>query len=143
MVRFFCVLIGAYNIFILTRLWALASHYFLKPIQVYIPPIGVIFILVLFIFMIVQSVNIIIFKQSSVKIQIVLSSIDPFLRIYAIIMMYSSYPEKFGSLFGLIIVYIIAVSIDIAVILFLRMNIVKSAFANAEEERRVKFSKKT
>ena len=142
MLRFLFVLIGAYNFFLLTRAWTIAIGYIFRPIKDFVPNIGLIIFLAFAVFMIIQSISIIILRKNAIKIQIIIFCIDPFIRLYLIVMLYFSLPEKLPSVPVMIVGYLITLLIDICAILFLRSRSAKKLLDNAEEQRNIKFNQK-
>jgi hypothetical protein len=142
MVRFFCVLIGIYNFMLLMRVWALSSHYFLKPIQNIFSPIGPIFVIVMVVFFIVHSIRLILFYEMNRKIQMIISAIDPFLRIFVFVMIIITRPEMQPTYLNITLSLLIFIALDAFVIFYLRLKTTKTIFSKAEEWRKEKFIKK-
>jgi hypothetical protein len=141
-IRFLFVLIGAYNLFLLTKAWSIALGFLLRPITDLVPNLGIMFALVFVAFMIIQSISIIILRKNSIKIQIIIFCIDPFIRLYPFITLYFSKSEKLPSASIIIVGYLITIIIDICAIVFLRSKSAKRLLVKTEEQRNIKFNEK-
>jgi hypothetical protein len=146
MVRFICILIGAYNLFILPKVWALASFYLFDILPSAFDKLGVVLYLLFIIFLIVHSIRLIIFKISSIKIQYILCSLDPIIRIISSILFINSPHEIDIPITNIIISQVIFIAIDIFLIFYLRSKKVNDVFEHAvlwqEEKYRQKLMKK-
>lgn len=144
MYKFICVLIGIYNFLVLLKVWTLASHYFFKPVGRGAFSIGLIFLIALVIFFIVHSIKFIMLYETNRKIQILLSAIDPFLRIFILAMFYitKGKPLSFTpiEIYGFILVFCF-IALDIGVIIFLYLKNTRRKFEEAEKLRHEKFIK--
>ena len=128
MIRVVYILIGIFNVFVIFKAWALPLHFILKPIQDIFPPIGAISVIGLFIFLLIQSTMLILYKKSAIKIQIALCLIDPFFRIFTLFKGISQFPDsKYIPM--IIAVCVVLILIDIAIIFYLRSEKNKKIFA--------------
>jgi len=145
MVRFIFILIGIFNLFIFPFGLAMPFHYLLKPVRDILPAIDIILIIALYVFLLFHSIRLIIFKRKSLKIQVILSSIDPFSRIFIIVWFFTSYINKTISTFTLIAFPFLYIAFDIFVIFYLRrsktLEVIKDAEAWREEKERRKLMK--
>jgi len=128
MQRLILILIGIFNIFSHFKMWMLPLHFILKPIQAHIfPPIGIISVGILFIFLLIQSIQLALFKKKAIRIQFLICIIDPFIRIFTAYKGINQFhesqyiPEIYLIVFGFII-------IDIVIIFFLNSAKTKQAF---------------
>ena len=116
-------------------MWALPLHYILKPIQQNIfPPIGIISVCVLFVFLLIQSVRLVLYKKDAILIQTVLCIIDPFFRIFSLFKALKQFPDSkyFWVIILSVVVYII---IDLIIIIFLNSKKNKMIFGIIEVEQ--------
>ena len=141
MVRFLVVLIGAYNFFLLSRVWAIALATLIRPITDSVPNAIIIISLIYGVFFIIQSISLIMFKITSIKIQIIIFCVDPFIRLYSTVTLYSLYPKKFSMSIA-VIGFLIFMAIDISFIFFLKSKKVKNFAIFIEEQRNIKFNEK-
>lgn len=146
MVRFICILIGAYNLFILPKVWALASFYLFDILPSIFDKLGIVLYVLFIIFLIVHSIRLIIFKIYSLKTQYILCSLDPIIRVISSVLFINSPHEIAIPIANIIISQVIFIAVDIFIIFYLRTKKVTDVFAHAvlwkEEIYRQKLMKK-
>jgi hypothetical protein len=141
-VRFFVVLIGLYNFFLLSRVWAVAIGNLIRPLINFVPNSLMVIALIFGVFFIIQSISLILLRITSIKIQIIIFCIDPLLRLYSMVTIYSLYPEKNFSVPLIAIGFVIFMAIDIFAIFFLKSKSVKRLATYIEEQRNIKLHEK-
>ena len=117
--RIVYILIGIFNLFIISKAWALPLHYILKPIQNVFPPIGAIIIIGIFIFLLFHSIRLILYKKDAIKVQIALCIIDPLFRLFSLFIGINQFPDS-KHLPLIITISVVYIAIDIAIIFYLR-----------------------
>ena len=142
MVRFIFILIGAYNFFILLRVWALASNYLGRILPNSLLTFNTVLYFLFAVFVIIHSIRLIMLKKHSMLIQTVLCSIDPFIRIITTTLVIKSSNEMVIPVTNVLITQMIFIIIDICIIFYLRSNNVKKALKHAEVWKEEKFRKK-
>lgn len=121
MIRIIYILIGLFNIFVMSKAWALPLHYILKPIQNIFPPIGAISIIGLFIFLIVHSIMLILYKIPAIRIQTILCIIDPFFRVFTLLKGIKQFPDS-KYIPAIIFISVVYILIDLSIIYFMRSS---------------------
>lgn len=150
MIKILSILIGIFNVFGIGRSWIAGIIFLFGLLGEVIPEniatiLGVILIVVTMLFFIIQSFRLILYFESSRKIQILICVIDILLKIIftGLIVTSNLIPiPKSISPPVIIIGLIVVLCIDSIVIFFLQKKNVKEAFNIAEENREQKFRMK-
>jgi hypothetical protein len=137
MVRFLCIVFGLYNIFILSKAWATAADFLYQATDVNPGMVNMVLFAIFISFLFAQSICLAMFQKHTIKIQTILCSLDPFMRIIAVGLILSSKKNQslhiitFFSIITFIVVQVIFIIFDIFVILYLRSKKVKYVFDHA------------